>query len=174
MHIHAMETSIYGRMYIQFIVAVRDTRALLPTDAQSTVRERFTRFAARQGVAVLAFGFRPDHLHALIEVPHDLVLVSFIQAARSEISRFLRRQRPTEPAVRWQRNVVILSYSHSHLPAVIEFIHGQAEYHRRHSFREELDFILARTQPDTAKKPFEYILTEGNERLEACFPDAIQ
>jgi REP element-mobilizing transposase RayT len=169
-----MESCIYERLYLQFIVAVRDADALLPLEEIENVRERFLRFAGRQGIEVLAFNYRPDHLHGLIRVPHDVVLTSFIQAARADISRFLRRKRPKERAVRWQREIVLLSYSHSHLPAVKEFILGQEDYHRRRSFREELDFILERTQAGAGEKPFDYILEEGHERIADCFPEAVQ
>lgn len=174
MQFHTMESSIYGRMYVQFIVAVRDADALLPVEEIEAVRAYFERFSSRKGVGVLAFSYRPDHLHALIQVPHDVALCPFILAARSDISRFIRRRRPTEPTVRWQREIVILSYSHSHLPAVREFILGQDDYHQRHSFREEMEYILERTQAEADEKPFDYILHEGNARMEECFPTAIQ
>ncbi|HRS39004.1 MAG: transposase [Bacteroidota bacterium] len=169
-----MESTIYCRMYIQFIVAVRDVNALLPMEELETVRQHFIRFSNKQGVDVLAFSFRPDHLHGLIQVPHDVVLSSFIQSARADISRFLRRRKPEQPAVRWQREIVLLSYSHSQLPAVREFILGQEEYHQRRSFQEELDYILNRTQAEVGEKPFDYILEEGHERMAECFPDAVQ
>ena len=53
-----------------------------------------------------------------------------------------KREAGFAPDFRWQRGYAAFSISHSHVPALKEYIDGQAAHHHQESFQDELRRIL--------------------------------
>jgi len=96
-----------------------------------------------EGTLYLAGGPR-DHIHLAVTLDPKMALADFVRNLKANSSRWIHQTFPELRTFAWQDGYAAFSVSHSGLPSVVEYIRRQQEHHRKLSFREELEKLLAK------------------------------
>jgi REP-associated tyrosine transposase len=89
-----------------------------------------------------------DHVHALIAAPSTLSVSKSIQLLKGNSSKWIHEIFPEHRMFEWQEGYGAFSIGVSGIPATVNYIKGQAEHHRKKSFKEELiEFLKKHNQP---------------------------
>jgi REP element-mobilizing transposase RayT len=90
---------------------------------------------------VLAVGGEVDHVHLLIVVPSKIAVSVAIQKLKANSSRWIRDTFRLK-LFSWQDGYGAFSVSVSNTQAVVAYIDGQAEHHRKRDSRAEFEQML--------------------------------
>jgi putative transposase len=87
-----------------------------------------------KGTALIVNGVA-DHVHLLIRVRPVHSAADIARVVKANSSRWVKEKHAAGFA--WQTGYGVFSVSESNVGAVTEYIAGQEEHHRKHSFQEE-------------------------------------
>lgn len=90
----------------------------------------------------IQIGAAPDHIHCLVDLTKNTALKEVLEKVKSSSSKWMKELGTKYQNFYWQNGYAGFSISASHKDAVIEYIRGQWEHHRRYSFQEELLRLL--------------------------------
>jgi REP element-mobilizing transposase RayT len=94
-------------------------------------------------VPVLAIGGTRNHVHLLIALPPASALAKILQDLKGNSSRWLNeRSRGFE----WQSGYGAFSVSESRRQAILHYIAGQEQHHRKWSFEQEFLTLLRKSK----------------------------
>jgi len=91
------------------------------------------------GTALIING-EPDHVHMLIRVRPVHSAAEIARVGKANSSRWMREKHLARFG--WQTGYGVFSVSESNVAAVTEYIAGQQEHHKKHSFQEEFVAFL--------------------------------
>ena len=99
--------------------------------------------ARTKKVPVLAVGGTRNHVHVLMALPPAMALAKVLQDLKGNSSKWLNeRSRGFE----WQRGYGAFSVSESRRQAIIHYIAGQEQHHRKWSFEQEFLTLLRKSK----------------------------
>jgi REP element-mobilizing transposase RayT len=78
-----------------------------------------------------------DHVHALIRLSRRFALMKIVQEAKTETSKWLKRQPQTSKDFAWQAGYGAFSVSASLMEDVTKYIQNQQQHHQRMSYQDE-------------------------------------
>ena len=93
------------------------------------------------GTALLING-PADHVHILMLFPAKIALSEMLGKLKANSSGWVHREFPAKRAFAWQTGFAAFSVSLSQKQAVLDYIAGQEEHHRKLSFKEEFIAFL--------------------------------
>ena len=96
-----------------------------------------------EGVPLLINGVA-DHIHMLVVLPAKLAVADFVAKLKANSSGWVHNNFPGKGDFAWQTGYAAFSVSHSQKQAVLDYIAGQEEHHRKVSFQQELVAFLKR------------------------------
>jgi putative transposase len=96
-------------------------------------------------IEILALGGTSNHIHMLIAVPAKRSLSEVIRDFKANSSRWMSEN---GPEFSWQQGFGAFSVSPSQVPAVKQYIRGQAEHHKKRNFEEEFVLLLKKSGVD--------------------------
>ena len=85
-----------------------------------------------------------DHVHVLGLLSRKFAIMDVVQEAKTETSKWLKKQSPALSTFAWQAGYGIFSVSESNIPAVKSYIEKQEVHHRRMSFQDEFRELCKR------------------------------
>ena len=93
--------------------------------------------------AVLINGVE-DHIHGLVLLSRKFAIMKVIEKAKTETSKWLKRQSPQLRSFAWQAGYGAFSVSESNIPQVREYIKNQEEHHKKMTFQDEFRELCKR------------------------------
>ena len=78
-----------------------------------------------------------DHVHALIRLSRRFAVMKVVQEAKTETSKWLKRQPHTGKDFAWQAGYGAFSVSASLVEEVKRYIQNQQQHHQRMSYQDE-------------------------------------
>jgi REP element-mobilizing transposase RayT len=102
-----------------------------------------TGIAKQKGIPVVATGGTSNHVHLLIALPPMIALAKAIQDIKGNSSRWLNEQKR---GFAWQKGYAAFGVSESRREAVIVYLLGQEEHHRKWSFEQEFLTLLKKSR----------------------------
>ncbi|MCX6233930.1 MAG: IS200/IS605 family transposase [Bacteroidetes bacterium] len=91
---------------------------------------------------LLAINGMPDHIHILVGFRPHQSLSDLMKDVKGSSSRWINEQGFVKGKFTWQEGYGAFSYSKSHIPAVIKYIHEQERHHLKKTFLEEYRELL--------------------------------
>jgi REP element-mobilizing transposase RayT len=91
---------------------------------------------------LLAAGGIYDHIHLYASLPSTVSIADFVNAVKSNSSRWIHESYPKARAFAWQEGYGAFSVSKSQEAKVIHYINEQEEHHSKRDFKEELLDLL--------------------------------
>jgi REP element-mobilizing transposase RayT len=85
-----------------------------------------------------------DHIHILYSHSKNHSPAKIVEEVKVASSKWLKTKGPRYAHFHWQSGYGDFSVSQSNVPAVVDYIAGQQEHHRRKSFQEEYREFLKR------------------------------
>lgn len=85
-----------------------------------------------------------DHVHLAVRLPRTLSVADLAEELKSSSSKWIKTQSPSLKKFTWQRGYAAFSVGPADMSALIEYIAGQEEHHRKRSFQDEMRAFLKR------------------------------
>lgn len=85
-----------------------------------------------------------DHIHALCLLSRKFAIMKVIQVAKTETSKWLKKQSGVTNDFSWQGGYGAFSVSESNIPELKKYIRNQEEHHRRMTFQDEFRELCKR------------------------------
>ena len=85
-----------------------------------------------------------DHIHLLVILSRKYAIMDVLKEAKTETSKWIKRQLAGNPEFSWQGGYGVFSVSESNVPTVKRYIQNQEEHHRRMTFQEEFRELCRR------------------------------
>lgn len=84
-----------------------------------------------------------DHVHCLLSLPSKLAVADVMRVLKTNSSAWVHKTQRL-PEFAWQTGYGAFSVSQSNVPALVKYIRGQDEHHRKISFQQEFIMFLKR------------------------------
>jgi len=115
-------------------------------DCHQQLTNSLAQIIVDEGARTLVINGGLEHVHILLRLPAKTALSNLVGKAKSNSSRWLRRE--LLPDFHWQQGYSAFSVSQSQRDAVFRYIDEQEEHHRRPTFEDELTSLLKRSELD--------------------------
>jgi REP element-mobilizing transposase RayT len=126
----------YTQIYLHIVFAVKDRQSLLSAPLRVRVWRYIDHILTRANHHVKAIGGVDDHIHILIGYNPSQSLPDLIKEIKVSSTKFITNTFGGNFA--WQRGYSCFSYSPSHIPDVVNYIHRQSEHHKNVTLRDEI------------------------------------
>ena len=122
--------------------ATKERRPLIKPALQERLWPYLGGIARESKMKALAIGGVEDHVHALLSLPSTLSIAKAIQLLKGNSSKWSHETFAEQWDFDWQEGYGAFSIGISGVEDTTKYIAGQAEHHRKLSFREELQAFL--------------------------------
>ncbi len=85
-----------------------------------------------------------DHVHILFQLSRKFAIKDIVQQAKTETSKWLKKQSMCSNHFSWQLGYGIFSVSESNVPSVCKYIDDQIVHHQRMTFQDEFRELCRR------------------------------
>lgn len=92
----------------------------------------------------ILIGGTADHVHTLCLLSRKFAIKDVVEEAKTETTKWLKKQSPRLANFHWQSGYGIFSVSESNAPQVKQYIACQEEHHQKMSFQEEFRLLCKR------------------------------
>ncbi len=82
-------------------------------------------------------------MHLAVTLPRTLTQADLVQQLKTASTHWIKREKKLSTFA-WQRGYGVFSIGKSQLPALVRYIEGQEEHHRRETFQREFRTLLKR------------------------------
>ncbi len=128
---------------------VYSTKARRPWLQDDEVRKQLYAYKAtilRDNVdtPALIIGGVEDHIHALCLLSRKFAIKNVIEEAKTETTKWLKKQGPQYADFHWQAGYGIFSVSESNAEQVRHYIADQVRHHKKLTFQDEFRILCKR------------------------------
>lgn len=134
---NATMPNTYTQIHLHFVFAVKNRQALIYESIRDRVEKYITGIVQNFGHKLLAVYCMPNHAHLFVGFRPTQLIADFMREVKSASSTFINTEGLTKAKFNWQEGYGAFSYSHSHVPNVIDYVLNQPEHHRKKTFQEE-------------------------------------
>lgn len=128
----------FTNLLTHIIFSTKDRRPHIDTELQAPLLAYLGGIVRELHGTALTINGTVDHVHLLLRLPAPLSLADAMRVIKTNSSRWVHEQWPSRSPFGWQTGYGAFSVSQSNVGAVVRYIAGQEEHHRRVSFQEEL------------------------------------
>lgn len=130
------------RAYIHYVWTTKNRERTLVNEARYKLRTHIAEYATHNGIDTLALNVQPEHVHLLVSLSRSQRIEDVIKLIKGESSHWINSSDLLPGKFAWQTGYWAGSVSYRHREAVVSYINGQDEHHRRKSFAEEFQEVL--------------------------------
>jgi putative transposase len=127
---------------IHCVWATKERRPVIQADLQPRLWPYLGGIARENKMKALVVGGVEDHVRILLAIPSPLSVAKAIQLLKGNSSKWIHDTFPEHRAFEWQDGYGAFSIGVSGVGDTMKYIEGQAEHHRKMTFREELETFL--------------------------------
>lgn len=132
----------YTSLLTHVIFSTKNRVPSLEADIREEVEKYICGVAKNLGITTIAINSVEDHAHMLIKVPAAMAVAEAVGKLKANSSRFIHDEWANRSRFDWQEGYGAFSVSRSGVDALVRYIEGQEEHHRKRTFQEEyLDFL---------------------------------
>ena|ERR1043165_4236680 len=132
----------YSQLYIQIVFAVKGRENLVHPFFREELQKYITGIVEKRNNKMLAIYCMPDHTHILIRTRPTTDLSDLVRDIKVNSTLLINERKWLKRKFAWQNGFGAFSYSHKHVPRVINYIRNQEEHHGKMKFREEYFNLL--------------------------------
>ena len=129
-----------GNILLHFIFSTAGRRPLIKTEFRDDLFAYLGGIVREMNDTALIINGASDHVHMLVRVRPVHSGAEIMGIVKTNSSRWMREKHSAQFG--WQTGYGVFSVSESSVGAVTEYIAGQEEHHRTHSFQEEFVAFL--------------------------------
>jgi REP element-mobilizing transposase RayT len=132
----------YTNLLTHIVFSTKDRHPMLIPELRTRLFPYLGGIIRQLHGTALSIGGPDDHVHLLVKLHPSISVASVLDKLKSSSSGWIHRKWPERWSFAWQEGYGAFSVSPSHLPAVMKYIAGQEEHHRRVSFQDEFIELL--------------------------------
>jgi putative transposase len=132
----------YVSCLMHCVWATKERLPLIKPDLQQRLWPYLGGIARKNKMKALAVGGVEDHVHVLLSIPSTLSVAKTVQVLKGNSSKWIHDTFPEHGDFSWQEGYGAFSIGISGVEDTTKYIQGQAEHHRKMSFKEELATVL--------------------------------
>jgi REP element-mobilizing transposase RayT len=132
----------YTQIHLQLIFAVKYRLALIDNIWKDELFKYISGIVQNQKHKLMIINGVNSHIHILIGFRPHQSLADLMQDIKGASSKWINEHKLTNVKFSWQEGYGAFSYSHSHLPRVINYIKNQEKHHKRITFSDEYKEFL--------------------------------
>ena len=122
--------------------ATKERRPVITPDLRDRLWPYLGGIARENKMKALVVGGVEDHVHVLLSVPSTLSVAKAVQLLKGNSSKWIHESFQEHREFQWQEGYGAFSVSISGVDETTKYILGQAEHHRKVSYRNELVVFL--------------------------------
>ncbi|MDD3321445.1 MAG: IS200/IS605 family transposase [Paludibacter sp.] len=134
----------YHRVYIQAVFAVKYRDAVIDKSWRSKLLGVIGQLINEIGCKTIIVNGVEDHIHCFFGLKPSVSISEVMQVAKAKSSKYINDHQLTPHRFEWQEGYSAFSYSHSHIDKVYHYIENQEAHHRKDTFKEEYEDMLAK------------------------------
>ena len=129
-----------GNLLVHLIFSTKGRQPLIRREIRDDLFAYMGGIVSEIKAAALIVNGTADHVHMLVRIRPVQSVAEVARVVKANSSRWTHEKLKARFA--WQTGYASFSVSQSNLPAVIKYIAGQEEHHRKHTFQEEFVAFL--------------------------------
>lgn len=129
----------YLSNHVHLVFSTKERAAFIKGERGKRLHAYLIGVAKNVGIAMIAVGGMPDHIHLLVSLPGDVSVAKAVNLFKSNSSKWMNEHRPD---FAWQKGYGAFSVSASNLDSVREYVMNQAEHHKKRDFQQEFLALL--------------------------------
>ena len=132
----------YSNLMAHVVFSTKDRAPTLDSELKPRLFAYMGGIIRELGGTALLINGPADHVHILMLFPAKIALSEMLGKLKANSSGWVHREFPAKRAFAWQTGFAAFSVSLSQKQAVLDYIAGQEEHHRKLSFKEEFIAFL--------------------------------
>ena len=132
----------YCQLFVHFVFAVQSRESVIDVSWRDDLHRFVAGAVKTAGQRPLAVGGWRDHLHLFVGMKPTVAPSSLMADVKRASSVWVNQKKLCPGHFGWQEGFGAFSYAQSQTPAVVKYILGQEEHHRKMTFREEYEAFL--------------------------------
>ena len=132
----------YSKLMVHVVFSTKDRAPTLDSELKPRLFAYMGGIVRELGGTALLINGPADHVHILMLFPAKIALSEMMGKLKANSSGWVHREFPAKRAFAWQTGFAAFSVSVSQKLAVLDYIAGQEEHHRKLSFKEEFIAFL--------------------------------
>jgi REP element-mobilizing transposase RayT len=132
----------YTQIHLQLIFAVKYRTAMIQPSWKDGLYKYITGIISNNNHKLIIINGMSDHLHILTGMRPTQSLSDLMQDIKGDSSCWINDNHLTKSKFQWQEGYACFSYSHSHLPRIINYIRNQEIHHKKKTFLQEYKTFL--------------------------------
>lgn len=135
----------FVKVYIHFVWSTKNRRPFLNTkELRTKVWNHILDNAKEKGIFIDFINGYSDHGHCLISLGLDQTIQKVMQLVKGESSFWINKNGLLDEKFEWQDEYFAVSVSESMIEKVRKYIANQEEHHKKKSFQEEYNELIAK------------------------------
>ena len=132
----------FSQIYIQVVFAIQGRQNLLQKEWRQEVFKYMAGIIKNKGQKPIIINGVEDHVHVFVGLKPSMALSDLVRDIKNNSSNFINDHKWVAGKFNWQEGYGALSYSHSQIEAVYNYIEHQEQHHARQTFKDEyLDLL---------------------------------
>lgn len=127
-----------AKIYVHLVFSTKGRTETIPKQHLAEVHAYVAEIFNNHGCTAIQVGGTANHIHILFLLGKTTDLAEMVRTVKSSTSRWINEKNGS-PFHRffWQDGYGAFSVSNSHVDAVVKYIQGQEEHHKKVSFQDE-------------------------------------
>ena len=109
----------------------------------------------KKNARLICAGGMFDHVHLYSSLPSTISIADFVNVVKSNSSRWVHESFSNRKGFAWQEGYGAFSIGISGVEDTTQYIQGQAEHHRKMTFREEIEVFLKKHAMEYVERDLE-------------------
>ncbi len=135
-----------AKVLVHFVYSTKNRKPWLKTEEIRNELYKYKATILRDLVdsPALIIGGVDDHVHVLCLLSRKFAIMDVIEKAKTETTKWMKKQGPEYADFHWQSGYGIFSVSESNREIVRSYIANQIEHHKKFSFEDEFRALCRR------------------------------
>ena len=134
--------STHTQICYHIVFSTKDRQPALLTDRREDLFRYIWGIFKNRDSHVYRINGTKDHLHLLTSLHPTVSLANLVKDVKTGSSQWIKDNRVFRTFSHWQDGYGAFTHSKREIPALIEYIKGQEDHHRRRTFAEEYRSLL--------------------------------
>jgi putative transposase len=132
----------YSRIYIQIVLAVRDSNSRIYPSWENDLFDHIKHIVQKEGQKLLAINGMSDHVHVFVGIQPSCNLSELVKKIKNSTSDYIKDNQFVKSDFQWDEGFGAFSYGTNQFDLVTSFIASQKEHHTKIDFNEEYSAML--------------------------------
>ena len=158
----------YTSALFHCVFSTKERRKAITEDLQDRLWQYMGGIARENKMKALVVGGVADHVHLLLSIPSTLSVAKSIQLLKGNSSKWIHDTFKEHWDFEWQEGYGAFSIGVSGVEETTKYIQGQAEHHRKMTFKEELKVFLKKHGMEYVEEDLEWFLSTPRGLGQVC------